>query len=669
MQTDAFIGKQIDSYTVQERIGIGGMATVYRAHQPSVNRSVALKLIRLDPNAGETPEFARRFEQEAKVIASLEHIHILPIYDYGVINNELAYLAMRLLRGGSLSSMMAEGPLNIERACDIFTQIARGLHYAHTRGVIHRDLKPSNILLDEAGNAYLTDFGLAKMLEDSQHLTKTGTIVGTPSYMSPEQLRGDVTVGPRSDIYSMGVILYHMLVGRPPFDSTETNMISVIYQHLEKNPTPPRELNSDISPEVEAVILKALAKNPDERFDTVDEMAHALNFALGRRISTGSFPAVKPHDNPAPSNKSSATTQAASSVKQTNQHALIAGAATIALMIVLLVVGAILRQQEQTTIALATVVAGDRGVSSEMVPTNDEIQRAAARLGDSFIAYVACNQTSEYHATQAREMRDFASRYGLDFRIYDANNDPYSQVTQIERARADGASALIVCPLDISLLDQSLRSVQQANMPLVMMQSNIESYGGVLIGGDDYLMGLEAGRAAGRIIRDELGGRANVIILDYPSMPVIVNRANGLEDGVLEIAPSARVIGRYLGATRDNGRASVAELLEDGIAFNVILSINDAGAYGAVEAMEAAEIDPASVIISSVDAEALARQHILRDYFFRASVDVGREQFSRTAVDSTVKLLAGATVPELILVPPGQAVTREILERAAESAD
>ncbi len=262
-------------------------------------------------------------------------------------------------------------------------------------------------------------------------------------------------------------------------------------------------------------------------------------------------------------------------------------------------------------------------------------------------------------------MGDMAANYGIKYRIYDSNNEKFTEISQIERARADGVTGLIICPLDLELLVDTLKSVQQADLPLVMMASNTANYGGVLIGGDDYLMGLEAGRAAGRIIRDQMNGQANAIILDYPDLDFLVTRANGLQDGVLEIAPNTKIIGRYLGATPDNGQHSVEKLLQDGTQFNVILSINDAGSYGAIAAMEKANIDPSAVIISSVDAELVARQYIGQDYFIRASVDVGRQKFSETAINAMVKLLAGSSVPETFLVPPGQVITKQILEAAA----
>jgi serine/threonine protein kinase/DNA-binding LacI/PurR family transcriptional regulator len=677
MQSDLFTGRQLNGFTVQERIGRGGMATVYSAFQPSVNRSVALKIILLDSNQGEKDEFRQRFAQEAKVIASLEHIHILPIYDYGIYDGEIAFLAMRLLRGGSLADLLNEGkPLDLERTAEIFTQIARGLAYAHSKGIIHRDLKPSNILMDDAGNAYLTDFGLAKLIEDSIELTRTGHIVGTPVYMSPEQLRGE-TLDPRSDIYSLGVILYHMLVGKPPFDASDTNMVSVIYQHLEKMPVPPREHNPDLPEQVEMVALKALQKNPADRYNTADEMANALNIALGRKVSTASYPAVH-----LTSSQQRRVASRSVVLPKPRRVLLSAGIGVIMLLAALGLVallstpGGLFAQPSPTPepthtptpLAPATVLTGRSGKADDALPSQAEVEAAQVRVGeDGFIALVTCNQTSEYHSAQAREIADFARAYGLPIRIYDSDNDEYNQLTLIERARAEGAAGIILCPLNIELLDTGLQSVQRAGLPLVLLASNVPSYGGVLLPGDDYLMGVEAGRAAGRIIREELNGRANAIILDFPSRPDIVTRANGLQDGVLEAAPNANIIGRYLGATRPNGYASVKSLLEQGIEFNVILSINDNGSIGAIQALEEAGFSPDSVIISSIDAETQAREYIRQGMFIRASVDIGREMFSRVAVDAMVKLLAGSTLPERFLVPPGQVVTREILQAQAES--
>ncbi len=656
MVADQLLGRQIDAFTVEERIGQGGMASVYRAFQASINRSVALKVITISLNQSEQDEFRARFAQEAQMIAALEHIHILPIYDYGIVDNELAYIAMRLLRGGTLADLLAEKPLDLDYAADVFIQIARGLNYAHSKGVIHRDLKPSNILFDESGNAYLADFGLAKMAEGSLNLTQSDKIVGTPAYMAPEQLRGD-SIDYRADIYSLGGILYHMLVGRPPFEASGSNMISMLYQQLEKAPTPPSQLKPSIPPAVEQIILRALQKAPQDRYPSAEAMANALSLALGRRPSTTHLPLPSLPRNP------TYVTLIPPAKASQRSRAFLASAIALQILALILGVVVVLPQVINPPLTPATIHNGEVGVTSDSLPTDDEIRRAQERLGENgFIAHITCNQTSQYHAAQTREIAQLSEQYGLRERIYDSNSEKYTEISQIERARADGATGLIVCPLDMASLADTLTSVQQAKLPLVLLTAGNTSYGGVLISGDDYLIGQSAGRAAGRIIRDEMGGHANVIILDYPDLDYIVTRANGLRDGLLQAAPQAHIVGRYLGATADNGQQSVSRLIAQGVQFNVILSINDAGSYGAIAALVNAGYDPSSVVVSSVDAESVARQYIRQGYFMRASVDTGRQLFSQTAVNAMVKLLAGSTLPQTYLVPPGQVITRATLQ-------
>ncbi len=678
MVSDDLTGRHIQDFVIHELIGHGGMAHVYRAHQTSVNRDVAMKIIMIDPIL-EEDTFARRFAQEAQMIASLEHIHILPIYAHG-IQDDIAYIAMRLLSGGSISDLLKKGPIPLEQTGQLFLQFAQGLAYAHSKGVIHRDLKPSNVLLDSTGNAYLTDFGLAKAVGGGD-LTKSGNIVGTPNYMAPEQLRGE-KLDHRSDIYSLGVLLYHMLTGHLPFESDNDDTISIIYKHLEDTPEPPSKLNPSIPPEVEAVVLRALSKKPEDRFDSASLMALELKKAIGLGGSTSSFPELFTPIQP---------------ISPVSIHAVrrsrswlwggIVAISIVVLIAVLLTLDASNRAASQnatqtvvaahnTAVALTAaaptatpnrkpqVLEGEIGKAADVIPSVEEIQQAQAKVGaNGFIALIACNQTSEYHAGQARELHDYFDSYDIDLRVYDSNTDEYLQLTLIEKARAEGASGLIVCTLNAELLDQTLSAVQKAQIPLVLYNPGKKNYGGVIPEGDNYAMGLKPGRLAGQIIRDEMGGKANVVILDYPDLPIIVERANGLEDGVLEFAPDAHIVGRYLGATQEFGKESIQKLIENGVDFDVIASINDAGSFGAIDALAEAEISPDDVFIVSVDAEALALQYIREGYYMRGSVEVARAAFSEVSVNTMIKLLAGTPIPEKILVPPGDVVTRQLLEQ------
>ncbi|MCA0458623.1 MAG: protein kinase [Chloroflexi bacterium] len=656
---DSLIGQKIGNFQVEERLGQGAMATVYKAFEPSISRYVALKVIRLDE--GEHEEFKQRFAREAEFIAKLEHIHILPIYAYG-IKDELAYLAMRWLKGGSLSEVLKRGAIPLDRTAVIFSQVAQGLSFAHSKGIIHRDLKPSNIMLDDGGYAYLTDFGLAKLTESSGEITRSGTIVGTPAYMSPEQLRGE-PLDHRSDIYSLGVILYNMVAGRLPFDTNTADLISIIYQHLEKPPTSPREFNPNTPPEVEAVIMKALQKDRTARYNTATEMAQALNIAVG--LPAGSSTHLQPVH---PLNPHAAPK------KVKPAYLLLASAVLIILSIVLVVVTRTIdtaNTQQATQTALAAlppldtlIETGKSVLSEEIVPDSEAIIEAKARLSSSgFIAYIACTQETAFHAGMARDLSDLARKKGLRFRLYDSETDSYKQQALFDTARAEGAAAMIVCPLDISLLENGLAKAHEANIPIVFQANDFFGYGAVLVGGDNYLLGLTPGQFAGQLVRDEMGGTAQVIILDYASREDIVARANGLEEGLKEFAPDATVIGRYTGATRELGKESVAKLLEEGIQFNFILSINDAGSFGAIDAMVEAGIKPDEVTIVSIDAEPLAQEYILKDYFIRGSVGSSNEQLAEGMMDAVVNLLAGETIAESIIVPPKEIVTKETLEK------
>ncbi|RMG99437.1 MAG: serine/threonine protein kinase [Chloroflexi bacterium] len=268
-------GKQLGPYRIIEPLGEGGMAAVFKAYQASMDRYVAIKV--LPRYYASDPEFVGRFKQEARVIARLQHPHILPVHDFGE-DDGYTYLVMRFVESGTLAEWLKEkGALSLTEIRRIISQVGDALDYAHAQGVIHRDVKPSNILIDRRGNCLLTDFGLARMVESSVHFTQTGGILGTPAYMSPEQGMGK-PIDHRSDIYSLGVVLYEMATGRPPFRA-ETPM-AIVIKHIQSPLPPPRSYNPELPEPVERVILKALAKEPEDRFATAGEMVAALEAAL-----------------------------------------------------------------------------------------------------------------------------------------------------------------------------------------------------------------------------------------------------------------------------------------------------------------------------------------------------------------------------------------------------
>jgi len=267
-------GRQFGPYRIVAPLGEGGMAAVYKAFQPSMERYVAIKV--LPRHLAASPEFVARFNREAKLLAQLQHPNILPVFDYGEAEG-FTYIVMPFVQSGTLGDAMRKQRFSLPEVRDIMVQLGRALGYAHARGMIHRDIKPSNVLMDETNNCLLTDFGLARMTEVTSALTASGSIMGTPAYMSPEQGTGENLDG-RSDIYSLGIIFYELVTGRVPF--TAETPIAIIYKHLQ-DPLPlPRSLNPGLPEDAERVLLRALAKSREDRYQTADEFVRAVQRAL-----------------------------------------------------------------------------------------------------------------------------------------------------------------------------------------------------------------------------------------------------------------------------------------------------------------------------------------------------------------------------------------------------
>jgi len=262
---------QFGRYEVIEEIGRGGMATVYKALDPRFDREVAVKV--LPPAFLHDPNFRARFEREARVVAALEHPAIVPVYDYGEENGQ-PYLVMQYMEGGSLAQRVKDlGALTIPEATRILKRIGAALDAAHRKGIIHRDLKPANILFDKAGDPFLTDFGIAKLAEGTVSLTGSG-IIGTPAYMSPEQVQGDKAIDGRSDIYSLGIILFQVLTGVLPYQG-DTPMRQ-LYKHV-SDPIPSIQASrKDLPGGADTLIQRALAKAPHDRYQTASDLVRDL---------------------------------------------------------------------------------------------------------------------------------------------------------------------------------------------------------------------------------------------------------------------------------------------------------------------------------------------------------------------------------------------------------
>ncbi len=279
-------GRKLGRYVLSRKIGAGGMAEVWEAFDEGLHRSVAVKVVR-DEIAGEA-EFRERFIREARLAAQLEHPRILPIYDFGT-EGGVTYLVMPLLPGGSLKERIS-GPMPADEAVEALAAIAAALDHAHGRGVLHRDVKPSNVLVDASGSLLLADFGLAKNTAVSSELTVAGMVVGTPAYMAPEQAVGR-PVDARADQYALGIVAFELLTGRTPFRSESP--FAILDKHLREAPPPPSSFVPDLPPEVDDVLAKALAKQPQERFATCRQMVEALAAALGASMPMRPSTAVR----------------------------------------------------------------------------------------------------------------------------------------------------------------------------------------------------------------------------------------------------------------------------------------------------------------------------------------------------------------------------------------
>ncbi|MBN2555391.1 MAG: protein kinase [Anaerolineales bacterium] len=268
-------GANVGPYRIIEQRGQGGMATVYKAYHPALDRYVAIKV--LHQAFKEDPNFLARFQREARVVAKIEHPNIVPVYDFAEHEGQ-PYLVMKFIEGETLKARLQRSPLTKQEAFRIIDATGNALDYAHEMGILHRDIKPSNILLTEEGDVYLADFGLARIAQSGTSTLSSDVMLGTPQYISPEQARGMEDLDNGTDIYSFGVVLYEMVVGRVPFNADTP--FSIIHDHIYTPLPMPRSLNPKVPESVERVLLKALAKERNDRFSTVGDMVKAFHAAV-----------------------------------------------------------------------------------------------------------------------------------------------------------------------------------------------------------------------------------------------------------------------------------------------------------------------------------------------------------------------------------------------------
>ncbi|XWX04181.1 protein kinase [Aggregatilineales bacterium SYSU G02658] len=285
--------EQIGLYILEEQIGKGGMATVYRARHVRLERHVAIKIMHTVLLHDES--FRQRFEREAQIVAKLEHPHIVPIYDYSEHNGS-PYLVMKYIDGVTLKQQMLKTTLSLSDILRLMRTLADALDYAHRQGVLHRDLKPSNIMIDREGRPYLTDFGLARMAQVGESTISHDMMLGTPFYVSPEQAQGQRDLSSLTDIYSFGVVLYELITGVVPFAGDSA--YAIIHDHIYAAPEPPSQKNPALPRALDAVLLKALAKRPEDRYSTATALMNAFAAAIGSEDAPPVEAAAAPQHTP-----------------------------------------------------------------------------------------------------------------------------------------------------------------------------------------------------------------------------------------------------------------------------------------------------------------------------------------------------------------------------------
>jgi tRNA A-37 threonylcarbamoyl transferase component Bud32/Flp pilus assembly protein TadD len=272
-------GENVGPYRIITQLGSGGMATVYKAYHAGLDRYVAIKV--MHQALKEDPNFLARFQREARIVAKLEHPHIVPVYDFNEHDGQ-PYLVMRFVEGETLKGCLRADKLTFPQVIDIMRPVCQALAYAHDQGVLHRDIKPSNVLITPQGDVFLTDFGLAKIAQTGESTLSQDMMVGTPQYISPEQAQGRPDLDVRTDIYSLGVVLYELLVGRVPFQADTP--YAVVHDHIFSPLPMPRSLNPALPEPFERVLLKALAKERDDRYLAVNDLLDALEKAFAESV-------------------------------------------------------------------------------------------------------------------------------------------------------------------------------------------------------------------------------------------------------------------------------------------------------------------------------------------------------------------------------------------------
>ncbi len=665
---DVLTGRTFGEFVILEPLARGSAGMVYRAHQPSMNRDVALKVIDLYLDVTLTENFAPRFDQEAELIARLEHLHVLPVYAYGIVDDRYAFLAMRLMTGGTLADHIREGALPPEKIVQIFSQIGAALDYAHSHDVIHGDIKASNILLDHLGNAYLSDFGLARTLTIAQDPSQHDIMVGTPAYVSPEAIQHQ-KVDHRADLYSLGIVLFEILTGRLPYEMNGQGIAGLLQQHVQE-PIPSIKLfNSELPSNIDLVMAKAIAKKPQDRYRTASEMVNELSVVLdvrGNSYFLGRWFYLP-------------TTEGEKRGANWLQFALMALIVFIAVLVVVWlrqnsftpiihtpVINTDSTAEEPTHLPRFTMMDEASGEITSVLPSQEDFEFVYNWLSASgdirFVAMISCNLNSATQAQRAREMADIARQNDISLRIYDTSNDPMVTQSLIRTVLQEGAQGFILCPFPENQLQPALSLLEQNNIPVVFNGMSDSTYG-VKIDFQNHLIGRQLAEFAVEVATEEFNSFASILYVGPSGTAFSDLRYEAFNQRLREISPESRVA-LYLNST---GQQQTYETLNlflqerprflDGV--NVIIATNDDIALGIVSTLERLNISPQRMPILSVNGEASVVSLVNSEHYLRGTLAVDNEEAASAPYFSLISLMAGHVVPEIITTSPSTWLTTE----------
>lgn len=659
MQQDISIGQQIGEFIIQERIGTGSTSNVYRAYQPSMGRDVALKIVRLNDKQQQDTDLHAQFIREVKRIAALKHTHILAIYDYG-IHERFAYIAIRLIGGNTLYDVHnKQTKVDVNEAVHYITQITRGVAFAHARGVVHHDLKPSSIFVDDDSNAFVSDFGIGREIVDSDTLTSRVGTQSLPFYAAPEEIRGDA-VDLRTNVYNLGAILYYLTTGQPPYADLKGSPIEQTERMLNYLPTRPQQINPDLPATLEDVIFKAMSKNPANRYENADDFLVGVNQAVGGLYEALPIQNITERAEEQMRANLSAIEAMEESLTPLNRSINTAvGILTAAIIIVSL--GYFLWSapvQQPTIVSNATILADEIEITDALM---SNAQRHVRNEG--FVAYLICNGLIPAEVERSETFGALLEPNGIEVRVYDSLGNVDREKQMVDIAIRSGASIVVPCLLPGSQAIPALQAAERENVHVVLandvyMDDFAEP---VVVLGDDYSLGYLIGLSAGNDLIERSVPDGVTIILDYPAERNTPERAQGIEDGLANIAPEARLLGRYVGDERETAYEAVSGLLSRGATLNLIISVTDMGAYGAVDALRDEAVSPLFTSVFSIGGDELAYQYINAGLYMRGIVESNDDAQIQALANAVIVLLGGGTIEQRINIEPGGIYTGELV--------